>query len=562
MGQEYRVFGPPGTGKTTYLSRQIEKAAGEYNGSVIVSSFTRAAAVELVQRKLPVSRENIGTLHALCYRALGRPKIAELFTEDFNTEHPGYKISQRGTAMEDIEAVKSKTQGDEIFAQMQIKRARMIPKTVWPETLLDFSRVWEGWKERNGYMDFTDLIEEAIESVPIAPQSPAVGFFDEVQDFTPVQLQLVRQWVSHMDFAILAGDDDQCIYSFAGASPEAFLEPELPQEYVRVLNQSWRLPRTIQEYADSWIRKVAVRYPKQYRPKDSEGFVTLFDAKWKNPEMYIREIERHIQGGKTVMVLTTCSYMLEPLKKVLKAAAIPFHNPYRKSRGDWNPLGKRNGVSMVERIMAFLLPSFEAWGEESRWWRLDDLKKWVMVLNSVGVLQRGAKKALLEKLESAETIEKEEDDSFEFGANVVDTEFEFGANEKEDPAIGVEEILSQFEPEARRRAEASDLDWFCRNLLPAKKKIAQYPVSIVQKHGAKALVEKPRLVIGTIHSVKGGEADIVYLFPDLSQEAYRNAMTDRSNRDSIKRQMYVGMTRAKEGLYICEPSDMCHVKFS
>ena len=558
MGQEYRVFGPPGTGKTTYLSRQIEKAAGEYNGSVIVSSFTRAAAVELVQRKLPVSRESIGTLHALCYRALGRPKIAELFTEDFNTEHPGYKISQRGTAMEDIEAAKSKTQGDEIFAQMQIKRARMIPKSVWPETLLDFSRVWEGWKEENGYMDFTDLIEEAIRSVPVAPQSPAVGFFDEVQDFTPVQLKLVRQWVSHMDFAILAGDDDQCIYSFAGASPEAFLEPELSQEYVRVLDKSWRLPRKIQEYADSWIRKVAVRYPKQYRPKDSEGFVTLFDAKWKNPEMYVREIERYIQGGKTVMVLTTCSYMLEPLKKVLKEAAIPFHNPYRKSRGDWNPLGSRRGTTMVERILAYLLPSFELWGEQARYWRLDDLKKWVMVLNSSGVLKRGAKTLLLDKLKDV----KEEDDptSFDFGANVEDTSFDYGEN-KESQA-DVDEILSMLEPHALERAEASDLDWFYHNLLPAKKKIAQYPVSIVQKHGARALVEKPRLIVGTIHSVKGGEADIVYLFPDLSQEAYRNAMTDRSNRDSIKRQMYVGMTRAREGLYICEPSDMCHVKFS
>jgi len=64
-----------------------------------------------------------------------------------------------------------------------------------------------------------------------------------------------------------------------------------------------------------------------------------------------------------------------------------------------------------------------------------------------------------------------------------------------------------------------------------------------------------------VHSVKGGEADIVYLFPDLSQEAYRTAIVDREQRDSIRRQMYVGMTRAKEGLYICEPSDMCHVEW-
>lgn len=546
------------------MSRQIEKAANEYGDSVLVSSFTRAAAVELVRRNLPVARESIGTLHALCFRALGRPEIAETHIESFNSEHPKYKVSQRNNALEDIESIKTKTQSDSVFQQMQLKRAHMTPKTLWPKAVLEFSGVWENWKEQHGYMDFTDMIEEATRVAPIAPHSPAVGFFDEVQDFTPVQLKLVRQWVSHMDFAILAGDDDQCIYSFAGASPEAFLEPELPQEYVRVLNQSWRLPRKIQEFADKWIQKVAVRYPKQYRPKDFEGFVASASARWKSPELFIREIESYTKADKTVMVLASCSYMLEPTKKILKEAAIPFHNPYRKSRGDWNPLGKKNGVSMVERIMSFLLPSFEAWGEQSRWWRLDDLKKWVMVLSSSGILKRGAKTILTQKLtEASENQDQEQaDDSFDFGANIEDDSFDFGANAKEETRGDVDEILELFEPEARRRAESSDLNWFYQNLLPAKKMIAQYPVNVATKHGAHALTVKPKVVIGTIHSVKGGEADIVYLFPDLSQEGYRSAMTDRAARDSIRRQMYVGMTRAKEGLYICEPSDMCHAKFS
>ena len=556
MGAEYRVFGPPGTGKTTYLARQIVKAAESYDGSVMVSSFTRAAAVELVQRKLPVDRENIGTLHAICYRALGRPEVAETHIADWNEAHPSHRISNRSVAMEDVDTTPNKTSKDSVFQQMQIRRAKMIPKDYWPNTVQEFSALWDDWKEQSGYMDFTDMIEEAVKSVYLAPQSPAVGFFDEVQDFTPLQLKLVRQWIQGMEYAILAGDDDQCIYSFAGASPEAFLEPELSQEYVRVLDKSWRLPRKIQEYADSWIRKVAVRYPKHYAPKDTEGWVKKSPARWKFPETFVREVEDHISDHKTVMILTSCSYMLEPLKQVLKSSSIPFHNPYRKSRGDWNPLAPRRGTTMVERILAFLLPSFELWGEQARYWRLDDLKKWVMVLSSSGVLKRGAKTLLLNKLKDV----KEEDDStsFDFGANVEDTSFEFGEN-KESQA-DVDEILSMLEPHALKRAEASDIDWFYQNILPAKKKIAKYPIDLIKNRGPRTLIEKPRLVIGTIHSVKGGEADIVYLFPDLSQEAYRNAVSDREQRDSIRRQMYVGMTRAKEGLYICEPSDMCHVE--
>ena len=45
---EYRIFGPPGTGKTTNLTRQICRAVQRFGkDSVLVTSFSRAAAAEL-----------------------------------------------------------------------------------------------------------------------------------------------------------------------------------------------------------------------------------------------------------------------------------------------------------------------------------------------------------------------------------------------------------------------------------------------------------------------------------------------------------------------------------
>jgi superfamily I DNA/RNA helicase len=70
---EMKIFGPPGTGKTTTLSRQIRRAAERYGSdAVVVGSFTRAAARELVSRDLPLDEGQVGTLHALCYRQLER----------------------------------------------------------------------------------------------------------------------------------------------------------------------------------------------------------------------------------------------------------------------------------------------------------------------------------------------------------------------------------------------------------------------------------------------------------------------------------------------------------
>ena len=45
----------------------------------------------------------------------------------------------------------------------------------------------------------------------------------------------------------------------------------------------------------------------------------------------------------------------------------------------------------------------------------------------------------------------------------------------------------------------------------------RFPADIAAMRGPRAAGQAPQVVVGTIHSVKGGEADVVYLFPDLSR---------------------------------------------
>ena len=63
----------------------------------------------------------------------------------------------------------------------------------------------------------------------------------------------------------------------------------------------------------------------------------------------------------------------------------------------------------------------------------------------------------------------------------------------------------------------------------------------------------PHVIVGTIHSVKGGEADVVYLFPDLSRAGDGQYHRMGPPRDSVVRLFYVGITRARHTLYICQP---------
>ena len=84
--------------------------------------------------------------------------------------------------------------------------------------------------------------------------------------------------------------------------------------------------------------------------------------------------------------------------------------------------------------------------------------------------------------------------------------------------------------------------------------------NVVMKRGIEALRQRPQVIIGTIHNVKGGEADVVYLFPDLSRAADLEWFKGGEFRDSVIRQFYVGMTRAKQKLIICNPVGMYAVR--
>ena len=66
------------------------------------------------------------------------------------------------------------------------------------------------------------------------------------------------------------------------------------------------------------------------------------------------------------------------------------------------------------------------------------------------------------------------------------------------------------------------------------------------------IFREPRIILSTIHGAKGGEADNVLLFPDITKSAL-----DYSDRDAdeLHRLFYVAVTRAKKALYILEPKN-------
>ena len=261
---EYRVVGPPGCGKTTWLGRQVELAV-EKNKRVIVLSLTKAAATEIGGRGLPIPPDSLGTLHSLCYRALQQPEIAQgkEYIALWNEEQPDYAMSHAaGDAMQSIDDDNLEpvyeTRGDRLLAQYQIYRARMNTSNM-PDMVVKFSKMWEPWKQENGLLDFPDLIQTCLRDVPAAPGSPDLIFVDEAQDLDRLEMTLIRKRGNKAGYLVSVGDPDQSIYDWRGAGPEVFINPPVPPEQKRVLAQSYRVPAAVHARVVRWINQVQNR---------------------------------------------------------------------------------------------------------------------------------------------------------------------------------------------------------------------------------------------------------------------------------------------------------------
>jgi len=530
---EYRIFGPPGTGKTTNLTRQIWRAVDRFgDNSVLVTSFSKATAAELAGRDAPIDLDRIGTLHSHCFHALGKPAIAEVHVDDWNRHHPRLKITpvSRQTRLDGEDGAEEDSQarhGDHLLQQLNRCRGMMLGSECWPAVVRDFASKWNGYKSANGLLDFCDLIERSFRDILVAPNRPAVLVVDEAQDLNRMQLTLIRRWSERAQYLVLAGDDDQTIFAWAGASPEAILDPEIPDDHKVFLKQSIRVPRAVRAVAERLIRQVSRRQQKTYSPRPADGEVQRFSqAGYRSPEYWIlKTAEQHIKDGKSIMFLTSCSYMLRPLIAVLRKSGIPFHNPHRKSNGFWNPLRTGSRKSAANRLLA-LLAGHPGFGDGHRRWRFSDLALWTEWLRRDGVLVPGAMEAI-----SANAPQQEVSHDF---------------------------LEIVFEPEVRARLRAALggnpralLNWWRDRLAPEFRKRVQFPSDVAMLRSPQVLRRPPQVVVGTIHSVKGGQADVVYLFPDLSKAGDAQYRQCGPPRDSVIRTFYVGATRARETLYIC-----------
>lgn len=113
-------------------------------------------------------------------------------------------------------------------------------------------------------------------------------------------------------------------------------------------------------------------------------------------------------------------------------------------------------------------------------------------------------------------------------------------------------IWENFLPGHREHAIGRNPAWLLDHLLGNAPKGMRQALMVALRNPQLVLEGRARVWLGTIHSVKGGEADWVYLWPGYTRKAAR------AHPDTLHRLMYVGATRARRGLILLGQGEAPH----
>jgi DNA helicase-2/ATP-dependent DNA helicase PcrA len=427
-------------------------------------------------------------MHSLCFRLAGRAKLAETAKgfASFSEAYPRYALSGSAAPSNDSENV---NQGNSVlFQQMNINRNRMLPDKLYRPEVLKFKTAWMNFLNETGMTDYTGMLESVIER-RLIPEDLQILYIDEAQDHSKLALAVIDLWASEAKKLVKIGDSDQALYRFAGAEPESFIDMKKDYEYV--LNQSYRLPSAVRDFALKLIKRCTYRANVSYEAKYEGG-----SAEYTNDMPDLSLPGEH-------MIACRFKEAVKPYIEWLETAGEMWHNPCRPEESVWNPQKTKEwcGVKTYHQILQ---------GETVYW---SDIQMMADSMKAKHLGPRGTKKRLMDMLPGSKQA-----DAFEMAA--------FGINENVClGSIDIEELFS------------------------LKTQAGKLALKFL-KHKPYMLVQEPRIKVGTVHSFKGDQADHVYYDAGLTYRIKNEMRNTSYGKDDEIRVSYVAVTRAKETIKI------------
>ena len=369
------VLAGPGSGKTRVLTYRIAYIIGELGVRpyhILAVTFTNKAAQEMqhrVEQLLGPQAHGLtlGTFHATCARILRREAEHLPFTSSFVIYDADDQLTLVRQALDDLNLDPKRYTPQSVHAAISnAKNELALPDEFPLQNYRDevvkriYSRYQDLLAGSNG-LDFDDLLlwtTRLMQEFPEVREKYARRFehvlVDEFQDTNMAQYTLLKHLASFYRNIFVVGDTDQSIYAWRGADYRNVLrfERDFPDTQVILLEQNYRSTQSILDVAMAVIDRNPARKPKRLFTDRGQGEKILIHETYDDREeaAYVVEtIARLVASQAAQPGDFAVMYRTNAQSRLLEEAFLHAGLPY-KLVGAQRFYGRRE----IKDIIAFL----------------------------------------------------------------------------------------------------------------------------------------------------------------------------------------------------------------
>ncbi|MFB8249754.1 DNA helicase PcrA [Streptomyces sp. NPDC001046] len=370
-GSPLLIVAGAGSGKTRVLTHRIAHLLAERNvhpGQILAITFTNKAAGEMKERveQLVGPRANamwVMTFHSACVRILRRESKKLGFTSSFSIYDAADSKRLMALVCRDLDLDPKRYPPKSFSAKISNLKNELIDEEDFAaqatdgfeKTLAQAYAMYQSRLREANALDFDDLIMTTVNLLRAFPDVAEHYrrrfrhvLVDEYQDTNHAQYALVRELVGTSEHPVdvppeaevppaelcVVGDADQSIYAFRGATIRNILqfEEDYPDATTILLEQNYRSTQTILSAANAVIERNESRRPKNLWTNAGTGArITGYvaDTEHDEAQFVADEIDRLTDAGEAKAGDVAVFYRTNAQSRVFEEVFIRVGLPYK-----------------------------------------------------------------------------------------------------------------------------------------------------------------------------------------------------------------------------------------
>ena len=573
VGGAVLLLAVPGSGKTTVLVTRLGYmlcCCGISPDAILTMTYTKAATKEMQKRFVRLFGQDCPQVPEIRTINGVSSKIIDFYTRTHGSGSAFTVVENEGELAKIVSDLYRELSG-EFATQSVIKELRkgiaymknmMLGKEDLGELDTGFDQFPELYVQYNlalrqrRWMDYDDQMIYAktiLENYPdiLAHFQDAFPYIcvDEAQDTSKIQHAIIQLLARKTGNLFMVGDEDQSIYGFRAAYPDALMQFEqtYPKARVLLMEENYRSTPEILHLANGFIRKNTDRRPKTVRPTRASGAnVHLISAADRTAQYaWLLDMAAHCDGRTAVLYRNNDSAL--PLIDLMERQGLPFR------------CRQMDDTFFTHRLVADLLDII-AFANDRK-----NTEAFLRIYYKIGcgITKKAAEyaceacqrsgKTVLEELLTFSPLSQYARDS---AAGLMDL---LPQLLEETAARGLKRIWTELRYKDYVEQQQLDGNKFEILTLLAERE-ADLNTLVARLDYLRMLVSAPPepssegLILSTVHSSKGLEYETVYLLDVL--DGILPAVTEPKGPEEERRYQeerrlfYVAMTRAKDHLYL------------